>query len=63
MREKSNIVLLTFLGGGAFGNADEWILDAMRRGFERVLSFDIDVRIVCYRAPPPTLLTLVMDFA
>ena len=31
-RGASNMVLLTFLGGGAFGNDDEWILGAMRRG-------------------------------
>src|SRR5271168_3197044 len=34
MRGASNVVLLTFLGGGAFGNDDEWVLSAMRRGFE-----------------------------
>jgi len=30
-------VLLTLLGGGAFGNEDEWILSAMRRGLELLL--------------------------
>jgi hypothetical protein len=62
MRRKSNIVLLTFLGGGAFGNEDGWILGAMRRGFEQVLGFELDVRIVCYRAPSRAVLTLVQDF-
>jgi hypothetical protein len=62
-RGASNVVLLTFLGGGAFGNDDEWILSAMRRGFEQVSAFELDARIVCYRAPPRTVLTLVEDFA
>jgi hypothetical protein len=63
MRGAPNVVLLTFLGGGAFGNDDEWILSAMRRGFELVLAFDLDTRIVCYGAPPRAVLTLVEDFA
>jgi hypothetical protein len=63
MRGTSNIVLLTFLGGGAFGNDDEWILSAMRRGFEQVYAFDLDVRIVCYGTPLQTVLTLAEDFA
>ena len=62
MREKSNIVLLTLLGGGAFGNEDEWILGAMRRGFEQVSACELDVRIVCYHAPSRAVLTLVKDF-
>ena len=63
MRGKSNIVLLTLLGGGAFGNDDEWILGAMRRGFRQVLGFELDARIVCYRSPSQTVLTLAKDFA
>jgi hypothetical protein len=63
MRGTSNIVLLTFLGGGAFGNDNEWILSAMRRGFEEVSAFDLDARIVCYGTPSRTVLTLVKDFA
>jgi len=61
-RGVSNIVLLTLLGGGAFGNDDEWILGAMRRGFQQVLAFDLDARIVCYRAPSQAVLTLPKDF-
>jgi hypothetical protein len=61
-RGASNIVLLTFLGGGAFGNEDEWILNAMRRGFQQVLAFDLDARIVCYRGPSQPVLTLAKDF-
>ena len=61
-RGASNVVLLTLLGGGAFGNDLVWILDAMRRGVELVSSSDLDVRIVSYGAPPPAVLGLAKDF-
>ena len=61
-RGASKVVLLTLLGGGAFGNEDEWILSAMRRGLELLSSFDIDVRIVSYGQRSPALLGLAKDF-
>ncbi len=61
-RGASNVVLLTLLGGGAFGNDDGWILSAMRRGFELVSAFDLDARIVCFRAPSPAVLSVAKDF-
>ena len=60
-RGASNIVLLTFLGGGAFGNDGEWILGALRRALEKVAALDLDVRIVCYGAPSQTVLSLAKD--
>ena len=33
-RGASNVVFLTFLGGGAFGNHSSWIHAAMRRALE-----------------------------
>jgi hypothetical protein len=60
-RGASNRVLLTFVGGGAFGNEEEWILVAMRRALERVSSFDIEARIVSYRAPSQAVLKSVED--
>lgn len=39
-RGASNIVLLTMLGGGAFGNAPEWIHAAIRRSVQKVQDFD-----------------------
>jgi hypothetical protein len=45
-RGGSNIVLLTLLGGGAFGNGEDWILAAVRRALELASGFDMDVRIV-----------------
>ncbi len=44
-------VYLTFLGGGVFGNAPEWIEDAIVRALERVRG--LDVRLVSYGRPNP----------
>jgi hypothetical protein len=57
-RGQSNIVLLTSLGGGAFGNSEEWIVGAMRRAFHLAAGFNLDVRIVSYREPSRALVQL-----
>jgi len=45
----SNIVYLTELGGGAFGNDREWIHDAIRRALRLFARSPLDVRLVSYR--------------
>ena len=62
-RGASNVVLLTLLGGGAFGNATAWIHDAIRRSVRRVASFDLDVRIVSYGVPSADLCVLAKALA
>jgi hypothetical protein len=42
----SNVVLLTRVGGGVFGNADEWIDDAILRALRIVEHAGLDVRLV-----------------
>lgn len=49
----SNIVLLTRLGGGAFGNDGVWIDAAMHRALTLARDFDLDVRLVHYGANSP----------
>lgn len=61
-RGGSKIVLLTRLGGGAFGNDDEWIHCAIRRALHLASNFDLDVRIVSYRQPTIELRQLVDEF-
>lgn len=61
-RGVSNVVLLTRLGGGAFGNADDWIDAAMRRAIGMAVDYDLDVRIVRNRAPSRAILQMVEDF-
>jgi hypothetical protein len=55
----SNVVLLTHLGGGAFGNDDDWIHAAMARALDLARGWALDVRIVCYGAPSPATRELV----
>ena len=57
----SNIVLLTLLGGGAFGNPPEWIHTAIRRALSKTQGYDLDVRLVSYEQPSKQLQTMVED--
>jgi hypothetical protein len=62
-RGVSNIVLLTMLGGGAFGNDLSWIHAAIKRAVRRVGEFNLDIRIVSYGFPPSEMRALVHDLA
>jgi hypothetical protein len=56
------VVLLTQLGGGAFGNQDDWINTAMRRSLELMLESDLDVRLVSYGTPSRAIVQVAEDF-
>ena len=62
-RGGSEVVLLTLLGGGAFGNADDWIHGAIRRALTMMSGYALDVRLVSYREPSPAVQHLMKDFA
>lgn len=47
-RGRSNVVFLTRVGGGAFGNESAWIDHALRRALDNVVDVDLDVRLVDY---------------
>ena len=55
VRGGSNRVLLTRLGGGAFGNDDDWIDNAMARALQVVKNCALDVAIISYGRAPPSL--------
>jgi protein-tyrosine phosphatase len=57
-RGVSPTVLLTSLGGGAFGNDSAWIEGALDRALTLAQCFDLDVRLVSYRAPAPAMLAV-----
>ncbi len=61
-RGGSKVILLTRLGGGAFGNDDDWIHFAMRRALKKVEGFDLDVKLVSYGSPSPAIVEMVADF-
>ena len=55
VRGVSNRVLLTRLGGGAFGNDEDWIDDAMTRALFIASHHDLEVVVVSYGRAPPAL--------
>ena len=59
----SNVVLLTRLGGGVFGNDDAWIDRAMRRALRLASGHALEVKVVSYGAPSAALEGLVRGFA
>lgn len=62
-RGASNVVYLTFVGGGAFGNEEDWIHDAIRRAVEVVAHHDLDIRLVSYGPPSSTVKRLAAELA
>ena len=58
-RGGSNTVLLTLLGGGAFGNATQWIHAAIEKALRKVQDHPLDVRLVSYGPASAELRSLV----
>jgi len=59
----SNIIYLTALGGGVFGNSMTWIGQAIKRSCEMFADYDLDIRVVTYGgAIPSELAQLERDF-
>lgn len=52
---QSNLVFLTFLGGGAFGNDDAWVREAIEYALRRISRYSVDVVLVSYRQPSAEL--------
>jgi hypothetical protein len=61
LRGASKTVLLTQLGGGAFGNRERWIHTAMHRALKMACSLGLDVKLVGYGQPSPILLNLARE--
>jgi hypothetical protein len=57
----SNVVLLTRLGGGAFGNPAGWIDGALRQALKRASGKGLDVRLVSHAAPLPVFELMAQD--
>jgi hypothetical protein len=55
----SNQVYLTLLGGGAFGNQEDWIFGAIERATRRLKSTGLDVAIVSYGTSHPRVVDFV----
>ena len=62
-RTSSNVVYLTRVGGGVFGNDTAWIHHAIRRALKLVAGAALDVRLVSYGPPDRDVVRLVSEFA
>eukprot|EP00978_Attheya_sp_CCMP212_P005889 scaffold13164_cov51-Attheya_sp.AAC.1 len=58
----NNKVFLTLVGGGVFGNKEEWILDAIEKCLNMFAGYALDVNIVSYRRSQDAVLSLVKKF-
>ena len=58
----SNVVLLTSLGGGAFGNDESWIVGTMRHALGMMRQTELDTKLVSYGAPSRRLLQIAEEF-
>jgi hypothetical protein len=54
-------VFLTTVGGGAFGNDREWIIQAVRRALRCMHDHPLDVAMVCYGTVSPDITDLAVE--
>lgn len=57
----SNLVYLTLVGGGAFGNEEYWILESLGKVINKFMKVPLDVRIVSYEESNPRLLKFLNE--
>ena len=62
-RTGNKLLYLTLVGGSAFGNKMEWIIDAIKYSLKKFKETPLDVRIVSYRSPNPIVAKLLNQFS
>ena len=62
-RGASNVIFLTLLGGGAFGNHGNWIHAAIRRALKLMTAYDLDIRLVSYGTPSKEIVAIAEEFS
>ena len=60
-RGASNVIFLTLLGGGAFGNHGNWIHAAIRRALKLMTAYDLDIRLVSYGTPSKEIVAIAEE--
>lgn len=63
VRTGNNKLYLTLLGGGAFGNESDWIIQAIQRSLSLYKHVDLDVAIVSFGSSNKDVCRLVNEFA
>lgn len=59
MQTGNDKVFLTLLGGGAFGNRDDWILGAIQRALRSISDVPLEIAIVSYGYSKPGVQKLI----
>ncbi len=59
----SNKVFLTMLGGGAFGNKEEWIIAAIEKAIDEYMDCGLEIGIVSYGKSNPNIQKLVAKYS
>ena len=62
LKTGNNTVYLTLIGGGAFGNKTEWIIDALNRSLHLYKTVGLDVAIVSYGSSNNHVQDLIANF-
>ena len=50
-KNNSDLVYLTLVGGGVFGNEEYWILESMQKAIEKFKNVPLNIKIVNYGTP------------
>lgn len=58
-KNNSNQVYLTLVGGGAFGNQENWILESIQNTIRKFMNVPLDIKIVSYGKSNPRLLDCI----
>jgi len=61
-RKGNGRVFLTLLGGGAFGNEQNWILGALQRSLEKFQTTPLEINMVSYGRSQPEVARLATKF-
>ncbi|VAW59877.1 hypothetical protein MNBD_GAMMA11-1934 [hydrothermal vent metagenome] len=59
----NNKIYLTLIGGGAFGNETDWIMQAIHRALDIYKHTGLDIIIVSHNQPNPAVQKLIRDFS
>ena len=52
-------VYLTLIGGGAFGNEDDWIMESIQRSVETLHPHPLELNVVSYGRSKPSIQTMI----
>lgn len=62
LKTGNNRIYFTLVGGGAFGNKIEWIVEAIKNTLNKYKDFDLDIVIVSYHSININVSNLIESF-